>query len=154
MIGRIEERGEFFHAPDRPHCTGQLGHLVGQHPAAQEHRSTGAINFYGMGVGDGPTCSRPNALLEDSVGYVVVTLKHTASFSNRTFSAMFDIATKTLNESLYFMTGMPLKVKRWRLPRFGSAKYIVKAPALNAPNSVQPKPSFFIEPLQQPTPRY
>ena len=59
-----------------------------------------------MGVGDGPTDSRPNALLQDTVGCVVFPLKHAASFSNRTLSAMLDIATKALGESLYLMTGM------------------------------------------------
>jgi hypothetical protein len=57
-------------------------------------------------MGDGPTRSRPNALLEDTVGYVVVTLKHTASFSNRALSAMLRIAAKALGKSLCLMTGM------------------------------------------------
>src|SRR5579862_7798159 len=106
MIGRIEERGEFFHSPDRTHRTGQLGDLVSQHPATQKHRSTGAINFNGMRVRDRPTDSRPNPLLQDTVGCVIFTFKHAASFSNRTLSAMLDIATKALGESLYLMTGM------------------------------------------------
>jgi hypothetical protein len=75
-----------------------------------------------MGMGDGSTYGGSNPLLEDGVRYLIVVLEQAARPSNRAFSAMFDIATKTQCKFLGVMTGMQEFISYSRAPAFATIR--------------------------------